>query len=70
VKHTRRAQISQQQPEEYWFNTKTMSVEVGKQDLAIYRIGPFATRKEAENAFQLLRLRSEKWREEDEGESQ
>lgn len=42
-----------------------MSVEVGKQALALYRIGPFATREEAENAYAILRARSEAWDEED-----
>jgi len=48
------------------FNTKTLSVEVGKQALALYRIGPFATREEAENAFEILKSRSKTWTEEDE----
>lgn len=49
---------------EFWFNTKTGLVEVGKQSAAIYRLGPFATRIEAEGALQLLRERSKVWREE------
>jgi hypothetical protein len=68
VKHTRRAQISQQTPEEYWFNTKTMSVEVGKQDLAIYRVGPFSSRAEAEQALQIIKERSKAWSEQDQAE--
>lgn len=43
-----------------------MSVEVGKQALALYRIGPFETREEAENALEILRYRSQAWTEEDE----
>jgi cell division protein FtsN len=43
-----------------------MSVEVGKQALALYRIGPFSTREEAENAFEILKSRSKTWSEEDE----
>lgn len=49
---------------EFWFNTKTGLVEVGKQSAAIYRLGPFATRIEAEGALQLLKERSKAWREE------
>lgn len=51
---------------EYWFNTKTNLVEVGKQSSAIYRLGPFATREEAEHALELMKRRSEEWREENE----
>ena len=53
---------------EYWFNTKTMSVEVGKQVLALYRIGPFSTKEEAENAFEILKSRSRTWTEEEDQE--
>jgi hypothetical protein len=66
VKRKRSQQITEQPVPEYWFNTKTLSVEVGKQALAIYRIGPFATREEAENAFEILKSRSKTWSEEDE----
>ncbi len=43
-----------------------MSVEVGMQALALYRIGPFETREDAENALEILKSRSETWSEEDE----
>lgn len=49
---------------EYWFNTKTGLVEVGKQSAAIYRLGPFKTRVDAEKALEILRLRAQKWQEE------
>ena len=62
----RSKQISEENKTEYWFNTKTMSVEVGKQALALYRIGPFETREDAENAFEILKSRSKTWSEEDE----
>jgi len=52
---------------EYWFNTKTNQVEVGKQSFAVYRIGPFLTRKEAEQALQIVARKSQSWKE-DEGE--
>lgn len=53
---------------EYWFNSKTNQVEVGKQSIAIYRIGPFKTRTEAEQALAILAARSKAWREEQEKE--
>jgi hypothetical protein len=66
VKRKRSQQISEEQKTEYWFNTKTLSVEVGKQALALYRIGPFETREVAENALEILKSRSKTWSEEDE----
>lgn len=66
MKRKRSKQISEEHKTEYWFNTKTMSVEVGKQALALYRIGPFETREDAENAFDILKSRSKTWSEEDE----
>ncbi len=53
---------------EYWFNSKTNQVEVGKKSIAIYRIGPFKTRTEAEQALAILAARSKAWREEQEKE--
>jgi len=50
---------------EYWFNTKTNEVEEGKQSIAYYRIGPFATRAEAERAYEIIKERNEKLDEED-----
>lgn len=66
MKRKRSQQISDEQKTEYWFNTKTMSVEVGKQALALYRIGPFETRADAENAFEILKSRSKTWSDEEE----
>jgi hypothetical protein len=66
VKRKRSQQISEEQKTEYWFNTKTLSVEVGKQAIALYRIGPFETREDAENALEILKSRSKTWSEEDE----
>jgi len=54
--------------QEYWFNTKTGLVEVGKMTLAVYRIGPFKTRIEAEQALARLAERSEDWRKEDDAD--
>ena len=56
------------EPTEYWFNTKTNSVEAGKQSAAIYRIGPFATREEAQAALEIVRDRSAQWLANDESE--
>ncbi len=51
---------------QYWFNTKTSQVEVGAQSPAIYRVGPFATREEAENAPRLIAQRAKQWAEDEE----
>ncbi len=50
---------------EYWFNTKTNQVEVGKQSFAVYRIGPFRTRAEAEQALNIVADKSKDWKEAD-----
>jgi cell division septation protein DedD len=50
---------------EYWFNTKTNQVEVGKQSFAIYRIGPFGSRAEAEQALNIVADKSKDWKEAD-----
>ncbi len=60
--------ITEQEQPEFWFNTKTGLVEEGKQVLALYRIGPFATRLEAEHALEILKQRSKTWTEEDQEE--
>lgn len=51
---------------EYWYNTKTLRVEEGPKSLALYRIGPFATRQEAENGLNKVLERAKALREEDE----
>ncbi len=56
------------QQNEYWFNTKTNQVEVGKQSIAVYRIGPFKTRSEAERALEIIAQKSKDWKEEQERE--
>ena len=51
---------------EFWFNTKTREVEVGKQVAAIFRIGPFDSADEAAKAPEILAARAKAWRAEDE----
>ena len=53
---------------EYWFNTKTNQVEVGKQSIAVFRIGPFKTKDEAQRALKILAEKANNWRQEDESE--
>jgi hypothetical protein len=65
MKHMEGTSITDSQEQDFWFNTKTMQVEVGRQVLALYRVGPFATRTEAEHALETLRARSEQWSKED-----
>ena len=54
------------EPKEYWFNTNTNEVEVGKQAAAIYRIGPFSDYESAARALEILKERAKAWREEEE----
>ncbi|MDR9362944.1 MAG: hypothetical protein RI590_02320 [Microbacteriaceae bacterium] len=49
----------------YWFNTKTQQVEYGRKSLAVYRLGPFETEREAKNAEQTISERGKKLIEED-----
>jgi hypothetical protein len=53
---------------EYWFNTKTQSVEVGPQSLSLDRIGPFSSHSEAERALEIITQRARAARDEDERE--
>ena len=51
-------------PEEFYFNTKTRQVEVGKPSSWTHRMGPYPTREAAERALQLAQVRTETWDEE------
>jgi hypothetical protein len=46
---------------QYWFNLKTLKVEVGLKSAASYRVGPFASEIEARNALKLIADRSQDW---------
>jgi len=46
---------------EFWFNDRTGEVEEGPQSLAVYRIGPFRTRAEAERAPEIVAERARRW---------
>ena len=50
---------------EFWFNLKTLKVEVGRKTAAPYRVGPFGSESEARNALATIRDRAESWREEE-----
>jgi hypothetical protein len=52
----------------YWFNLKTKQVETGLKSSSIDRIGPFETEAEARNAEELIKLRSEAWRKQEQEE--
>ena len=53
---------------EFWFNLKTLKVEVGRKSAATYRVGPFATADEAKAALNTINNRSAAWvAEEDQG---
>ena len=51
---------------EFWFNLKTLKVEVGRLSAAPNRVGPFATELEAKAALDTLRARSADWATEEE----
>jgi hypothetical protein len=51
--------------EEYWFNTKTNEVEIGKQSLSLDRLGPFRTLEEARNALEIVSKRAKALRQEE-----
>lgn len=50
---------------EFWFNLRTLEVEVGRQAPAPDRVGPFLSEAEAKAALETLRARSTKWAEEE-----
>ena len=50
--------------EEFYFNTKTRQVEVGKPSSWTHRMGPYPTREAAERALQIAQVRTEAWDEE------
>ena len=51
--------------DEYWFNTKTLQVEIGKQSLSLERIGPFDSLDEARRAPEIIAERAKRIRDED-----
>ncbi|MEN9342638.1 MAG: hypothetical protein RIR24_225 [Actinomycetota bacterium] len=55
----------EEQAKEFWFNTQTKSVEIGKQSAAVYRIGPFASFEEASKALQIIEARTKAWQQEE-----
>jgi hypothetical protein len=50
---------------EFWFNTLTKLVEIGKQSAAIYRIGPFQSFEEASRALETINQRTRAWQQEE-----
>jgi len=53
---------------EYWFNLKTLRVEVGKKSPASFRVGPFRTREDAQDALTTIANRNRVWREEEQSD--
>ncbi|HEY8589670.1 MAG TPA: SPOR domain-containing protein [Naasia sp.] len=47
--------------QQWWWNSRTGKVEQGRLSNAMDRVGPFATREEAERAPQKLRENADKW---------
>ncbi|HEV7564445.1 MAG TPA: SPOR domain-containing protein [Microbacteriaceae bacterium] len=63
-----RHRIQQDAEHRYWYNMRTGAVEQGFQSPSLDRVGPFATRVEAEHALDKLRENSAKWAEDDRAE--
>ncbi len=53
-------------PEEWWFNTKTGTVEFGRLSASVSRIGPFASKEQASQALKIISERAATIRSEDE----
>ncbi|MBC7290213.1 MAG: SPOR domain-containing protein [Actinotalea sp.] len=51
--------------ERFWFNPRTGEVEEGKESPWTDRMGPYATREEAQAALAEAQRRTESWDEED-----
>lgn len=47
--------------EQYWFNTRTHTVEKGRASGWADRMGPYATEAEARNALERAKARTEAW---------
>lgn len=50
---------------QFWYNTKTNTVEAGPQSLSLDRIGPFASEAEAQRAPEIVAEKARKLREEE-----
>jgi hypothetical protein len=50
---------------QWWFNLRTLTVEQGPGDPNSERMGPYATREEAQSAMERAHARSEAWDAED-----
>jgi len=52
--------------EQYWYNTETKAVEVGRRSAWSHLMGPYSTRAEAERALESAKSRNESWEQDDE----
>jgi hypothetical protein len=59
---------SDKDAEHWWYNMKTKQAEFGRQVSSLDRIGPFATKAEAELALENARARAQAWAAEEESE--
>ncbi|MBS3177859.1 MULTISPECIES: hypothetical protein [unclassified Pseudoclavibacter] len=51
--------------QEFWYNSRTGEVEVGKQSLGSELVGPFTSEAEARRAPEKLQERAKAWAEEE-----
>ena len=49
------------EPQEWYYNTVTGEVELGPQSPMQNRLGPYATREDAEKALEIAKKRNKKW---------
>lgn len=52
--------------EQYWFNTQTRQVEVGRHSDWSHLMGPYPTREDAQRALEKAVRRTQDWDQEDE----
>lgn len=60
--------VSVMAAEQFWFNTSTHTVEVGRRSSWRHRMGPYPTREAAEQALERAARRSAEWDAEQEAE--
>ena len=53
------------EPQEWYYNTVTGEVELGPQSPMQNRLGPYATREDAEKALEIAKTRNKTWEDQD-----
>ncbi|CAB4628000.1 unannotated protein [freshwater metagenome] len=50
---------------QYWFNIRTKQVELGLKSSSLDRVGPFDSEQEAQNAEEIIKARSQDWKQQE-----